>query len=314
MTSGEPAIKTVNLTKSFRHFKAVDQLNLEVGQGEIFGFLGPNGAGKTTTLRMLAGLSKPDSGEIILSGKPVIFGSKTGREKIGYLPDVPECYGYMKPLEFLSFCGALYGLDARSAKKKSAELLERVGLTASNKRIGGFSRGMKQRLGIAQALINDPDIIFMDEPVSALDPTGRYEVLDILKNLRGNTTVFFSTHIISDIEKVCDRIAIINKGVMLEQGAINDLKIKYDNKILSVGFPMEAQKEQIDRLADMIREKSWCSGLWYVNGNQFKIQITDRMPAQMQLPSMISECGLPLETMDSLSISLEEVFLKVVGK
>ena len=218
-TTENMAIETIGLVKSFGLFKAVDGLQLAVRKGEVFGFLGPNGAGKTTTLRMLAGLSKPDSGEIRLLGQPVSFGSMKGRERIGYLPDVPECYGYMRPVEFLSFCGALFGLDARTQKKRSLELLELVGLEHVNKRIGGFSRGMKQRIGIAQALINEPDIVFMDEPASALDPMGRYDVMEILTKLKGNTTVFFSTHIITDIERVCDTIAIIDKGGILEQGS-----------------------------------------------------------------------------------------------
>ena len=162
MNQDELAIQIKDLTKSFGSFKAVDRLNLNVKKGEIFGFLGPNGAGKTTTLRMLAGLSKPDSGEIRLLDRDVVFGNMRGRERIGYLPDVPECYGYMRPVEFMSFCGALFGLDAAHQKKRSKELLELVGLENVNKRIAGFSRGMKQRIGIAQALINEPEIVFMD--------------------------------------------------------------------------------------------------------------------------------------------------------
>jgi len=313
----ENAIETAGLTKSFGSFKAVDRLDLNVKKGEIFGFLGPNGAGKTTTLRMLAGLSRPDAGQIRLLGRNVSFGSMHGREQIGYLPDVPECYGYMKPVEFLNFCGALFGLDAAKQKKRSLELLELVGLENVHKRIGGFSRGMKQRIGIAQALVNEPEIVFMDEPASALDPMGRYDVMEILMKLKGNTTVFFSTHIISDIERVCDTIAIIDKGVMMEQGSISDLKNKYDNLTVSVSFA-EALSEQATRaFEESVQKTSWCTGISKDParaGNILLIRVTDRSIAQIEIPRLIAEQKLPLETMNSHSLSLEDIFLKVVGK
>ncbi len=317
MNSEEYAIQTIQLTKSFGSFKAVDQLSLNVRKGEVFGFLGPNGAGKTTTLRMLAGLSKPDSGEIKLLDRNVTFGSMRGRERIGYLPDVPECYGYMKPVEFLSFCGALFGLDASKQKKRSLELLELVGLENVHKRIGGFSRGMKQRIGIAQALINEPEIVFMDEPASALDPMGRYDVMEILTKLKGSTTVFFSTHILSDIERVCDTVAIIDKGVILEQGSILDLKNKYDNLTISVSFAEDLPEQAIRTFEESVQQTGWCAGITADPARAVKtllICVTDRSIAQMEIPRLIAAQKLPLETMNSHSLSLEDVFLKVVGK
>lgn len=317
MNSSDIAIQTIDLTKSFGQYKAVDRLNLSVKKGEIFGFLGPNGAGKTTTLRMLAGLSKPDSGEIRLLGANVIFGNMHGRERIGYLPDVPECYGYMKPVEFLSFCGALFGLSESDQKKRAKELLELVGLENVTKRIAGFSRGMKQRIGIAQALINEPEIVFMDEPASALDPMGRYDVMEILTKLKGNTTVFFSTHIISDIERVCDTIAIIDKGTILEQGSIPDLKSKYDNRTISLSFAENVPRQDLERFTEAIRGTAWSAGVMPDAGRStptLLIEVTDRAVAQVEIPRLIAEQRLPLETMNSHSLSLEDVFLKVVGK
>ena len=311
------AIETKGLIKSFGSFKAVDGLNLSVRKGEVFGFLGPNGAGKTTTLRMLAGLSRPDAGEIRLMGRPVAFGGMKGRERIGYLPDVPECYGYMRPVEFLSFCGALFGLDARTQKKRALELLELVGLEHVNKRIGGFSRGMKQRIGIAQALINEPDIVFMDEPASALDPMGRYDVMEILTKLKGNTTVFFSTHIITDIERVCDSIAIIDKGSILEQGGIQDIKAKYDNRRIALSFTEEVAAPAVRQFEDSVRSQDWCVEITTDTGRgeaSFAIVVTDRLTAQAEIPRLIAAYSLPLDTMNAHSLSLEDVFMKVVGK
>ena len=316
MISNEFAIRTIDLSKSFGQFKAVDKINLNVKKGEIFGFLGPNGAGKTTTLRMLAGLSKPDFGEISLLDKNVVFGSMHGRERIGFLPDVPECYGYMKPLEFLCFCGELFGLDSSKRKKKANELLELVGLENVKKRIGGFSRGMKQRIGIAQALINNPEIVFMDEPASALDPMGRFDVMEIMTKLKGNTTVFFSTHIITDIERVCDTIAIIDNGTILEQGTIPELKTKYDNFTISLSFSADSKENDIQQFIETIRQRSWCSdaGFDQLSARNLFIKVTDRPIAQNEIPRMIADYKLPLETMNSISMSLEDVFLKVVSK
>lgn len=311
----DTAIKIQKLTKTFGSFKAVDALDLDVTRGEIFGFLGPNGAGKTTTLRMLAGLSKPDSGEISLLGTDVSFGSMKGRERIGYLPDVPECYGYMKPIEFLCFCGDLFGLDAGQQKKKAMELLELVGLQNEKKRIGGFSRGMKQRIGIAQALVNDPDIVLMDEPASALDPMGRYDVMEIMTRLKGKTTVFFSTHIITDIERVCDTVAILNKGTIVEKGSIAELKSKYDNNTLSVSFSSDSISQAINDFKNVIQSRDWCRAVATKtdDANAFLITVSDRSVAQKELPGMIASLNLPLESMNSVSLSLEDVFLKVVA-
>lgn len=316
MNSNEYAIQTIDLSKSFGQFKAVDKINLNVQKGEIFGFLGPNGAGKTTTLRMLAGLSKPDSGEIRLLDRNVVFGSMHGRERIGYLPDVPECYGYMKPAEFLCFCGELYGLESSKQKKRANELLELVGLENVKKRIGGFSRGMKQRIGIAQALINEPEIVFMDEPASALDPMGRFDVMEILTKLKGNTTVFFSTHIITDIERVCDTIAIIDKGIILEQGTIPELKTKYDNFTISLSFSDDSQENEVKKFLETVRQTGWCSeaGMDSSQTKKLLIKVTDRSIAQIELPRIIAGQKLPLETMNAISLSLEDVFLKVVAK
>lgn len=175
---------------------------------------------------------------------------------------------------------------------------------------------MKQRIGIAQALINEPDIVFMDEPASALDPMGRYDVMEILTKLKGNTTVFFSTHIISDIERVCDTIAIINKGSILEQGTISDLKTKYDNNTISVTFADYSQVKDIEKFVEMLKMTAWCldAANSSINDKSIMIHVNDRSIAQIEIPVIIANLKLSLEFMNSHSLTLEDVFIKVVGK
>ena len=182
-----------NLSKSFGNHKVIDNLSFVVPEHSIFGFIGQNGAGKTTTMKMVLGLLKADSGSISVCGEKVSFGQTKTNQYIGYLPDVPEFYSYMRPKEYLKLCGEITGLPNEKIKRRSEELLTLVGLQDVNKKIGGFSRGMKQRLGIAQALLNEPKLLICDEPTSALDPVGRKEILDILQQVKGKSTVVFST-------------------------------------------------------------------------------------------------------------------------
>lgn len=308
------AIEIKSLSKKYGKVMAVDDLDLDVEKGCLFGLLGPNGAGKTTTLKILAGLTKPDSGNIKILGKSVSFGSIAGREKIGYLPDVPECYGYMTPVQYLKFCSDLYGMDEPTAKKNAYDLLELVGLENTQKKIAGFSRGMKQRMGIAQALINEPETVLMDEPASALDPTGRYEVMEILKRLKGKTTVFFSTHIISDIERVCDEVAVISKGKVLERGTVGELKTKYDKKNMEISFPGFILKNQLEDFKLKLNQQEWCEEITDMGKSVLKIRVVDRETAQKRIVHLLAENGLAIDKMDSLAISLEDIFLEVVKK
>ena len=213
-----------NLSKSFGSNRIIDSISFSVPQGSIFGFLGENGAGKTTTMKMILGLLKKDDGIIKVCGEEVYYGETKTNRFIGYLPDVPAFYGYMKPIEYLKLCGEITGMDGKILKRRIEELLNLVGLENNNKKIGGFSRGMKQRLGIAQALLNEPKLLICDEPTSALDPVGRKEILDILLKIKGKSTVIFSTHILSDVEKICDSIAILHKGNIALSGEVEKLK------------------------------------------------------------------------------------------
>ena len=203
--------------------EAVRGVSLTVEPGEIFGFLGPNGAGKTTTIKMLMGLIRPTSGEASVLGRPL--GDRHARARLGFLPEHPYFYDYLKPLEFLDFYGRLFSLSARERRKRAEALVDRVGLShAINRPLRKFSKGMIQRMGIAQALINDPDLVVLDEPMSGLDPMGRKDVRDIIFDLKARgKTVFFSSHILQDVEAICDRISIMVSGKVRAVGALDDL-------------------------------------------------------------------------------------------
>jgi ABC-2 type transport system ATP-binding protein len=227
----ETVIQIHNLTKDYeigflrkKTVRALNQLSLEVKRGEIFGFLGPNGAGKTTTLKILMRLIYPTQGEATILGKPL--DDAIMRTRIGYLPENPYFYDYLSGRELLAYSAALFGIPAHVAKIRADHLLKLVGLEEerANRQLRKYSKGMLQRIGIAQALINDPEIVFMDEPMSGLDPIGRREVRDLMLSLREqNKTVFFSSHILSDVEALCDRAAILAKGKLLRCGTVQEL-------------------------------------------------------------------------------------------
>lgn len=230
-----------NLKKNFGSKEVLCGLDLSVPEHSIFGFVGKNGAGKTTTMKAILGLLKSDSGEIYVMDEKVHFGQTSTNRYIGYLPDVPEFYSYMTTIEYLTLCGEICGMGKDDIVTRSKELLELVGLGQENRRIKGFSRGMKQRLGIAQALLNRPKLLICDEPTSALDPAGRKEILDILLAAKEQTTVLFSTHILSDVERICTEVAFLNNGKIAMQGTIAELR----NKRSSDGFIVETGKEEV---------------------------------------------------------------------
>ncbi len=221
------AVEIAGLTKVFAKARALDGVDLTVPEGSVFGFLGPNGAGKTTTLRILAGLARPSGGSATVFGHDVVSGADAIHAQLGYLPDVPGFYAWMTAREFLVLSGRLFRLPAATLAERVDALLDLAGLTDVDTRIGGYSRGMKQRLGVAQALINAPRLLLLDEPTSALDPMGRREVLEMIAGLAGRTTVFFSTHILADVERVCDTVAILARGRVVAQAPIDELKTRH---------------------------------------------------------------------------------------
>ena len=303
------AIETNNLCKSFKGFKAVDNLNLNVPEGSIYGFLGPNGAGKTTTIKMLTGLSQPTQGSIRINGSEVKFGSLRNRTDIGFLPDVPNFYDWMTPVEFLKFSGEMFSIDRKVLAGRIESLMALVGLEGIKKKIGGFSRGMKQRLGIAQALINEPRVVFMDEPTSALDPIGRKEVMDILLKLAAKVTVFFSSHILSDIERVCDRVVILDKGKMVLEDSMEELRNKYSKRIIAI----ETEKgESKLKLLRELGKKDWVEKVQDLDNGELQLYAADMCKAQHEIPAAFSATGAPLIKMNVLEPTLEDIFMKVV--
>lgn len=220
-------LSVTGLRKRFGDKEVLCGLDLSVPEHSIFGFVGKNGSGKTTTMKTVLGLLNADSGEIRVNGETVVYGQTATNRYIGYLPDVPEFYTFMTASEYLRFCGEISGLSKAENEERGRELLSLVGLADEKHRIKGFSRGMKQRLGIAQALLNRPKLLICDEPTSALDPVGRKEILDILVSVKNETTVLFSTHILSDVERICTDVAFLNNGVVDIQGKLSDIKTKY---------------------------------------------------------------------------------------
>jgi ABC-2 type transport system ATP-binding protein len=310
------ALEIRGLVKCYGAITAVDGLDLDVPSGAVFGFLGPNGAGKTTTLRMVAGLSAPTSGTIRIFDRAVRFGSHTGRERIGYLPDVPECYGYLKPLEFLTLCADLCGVERAAQRVRIPELLELVGLEKEKRRIGGFSRGMKQRLGIAQALVNAPDLVMLDEPASALDPAGRKDVMDVIGRLSERTTVFFSTHILADIERVCDRVAILVQGRCVVEDSIDGLRRQYAldaHRIRLAAISDEARCAEAGRFADRLSRLPWCAGIRMEPEGDLIVTYRDLAAARRGILSEAVGQDLPVERFEPVEPSLESIFMKVVG-
>jgi ABC-2 type transport system ATP-binding protein len=225
----EVVLRVTDLHKTFRigffrkKVEAVRGVSFEVKKGEIFGLLGPNGAGKTTTIKMILRLVFPTRGAIELFGTTSIGPRSLAR--LGYLPENPYVYQYLKPLEFLDLCGRLTGMRAADRDRRGRELVERVGLThAIDRPIGKFSKGMMQRIGIAQALLHDPELLILDEPMSGLDPIGRKEVRDlIIEQRQAGKTILFTSHILSDVERLCDRVGIVNRGKMSHYGVLSEL-------------------------------------------------------------------------------------------
>jgi len=302
-----PAISVRNLTKKFKLFTAVDNLSFEVEKHHVVGFLGPNGAGKTTTLRMLVGLSKPTDGDMEIAGMPIIFGKSDTNIKIGYLPELPSMYGWMSGYEYLEFIANIFKFSESKKKTKVAELLKLVDLTdAKDKRISTYSGGMKQRLGIAQALLNDPEVIILDEPVSALDPMGRKEVLSVIEKLKKNRTVLFSTHILSDVDRICDDVVIINNGKLVVSSPLSELKAKYASPILEVEFISDPAK-----IMATLRKEKWAKKIEQ-NGNKLRIwlfsndAITSNAPLNFLLTQkiVILKYGLTLPETEDLFINL----------
>ena len=296
------------LSKAFGGQKIIDNLNMTVPEGSVFGFIGQNGAGKTTTMKMVLGLLRPNQGEIIVCNEPVHFGQTKTNQYIGYLPDVPEFYDYMTPIRYLALCGEIIGLSKAEIYQRGEELLSLVGLGNVKKTIGGFSRGMKQRLGIAQALLTRPKLLICDEPTSALDPVGRKEILDILRKISSTTTVLFSTHILSDVERICDHAALLNQGGVVVEGTLSEIKALHGHESLLLEFPADdalhtfKSQEAIQPLLNTAEE----------SGKEIVFHSQEMEKVQHRVLSVLAETALCPIKIEIMEPSLESLFLEVI--
>lgn len=292
-----------NLKKSYKGFPVLRGLNMDVNDGDVYGFLGRNGCGKTTTMNIICGVIKKDEGEVKLgNGKPIT---------IGYLPESPAIFDFMTAREYLEYIAACAEYDG-DIKKRADEVLELVGLRdAANRRTKGFSRGMTQRLGMGAAILKKPELLIFDEPTSALDPQGRVEVIAIIERLKGlGCTIVLSTHILSDVERVANRIGIVNGGQIAEEGDIKSILRKYSGDVveLSVRELTDAQKLALLKVDFAVAEFNNETGVFRFGGFE-----DDTNNVSKRLIKLASDNDIIIESFKLGTASLEEVFGKVVG-
>ncbi len=283
--------------------KALSELSLTVSEKEVFGYLGPNGAGKTTTLKILVGLLRYTSGSVRMFGRNV--GDSDVRTRIGFVPEDPRFYEYLTAGETLRFFGRLLGLEGKSAEEKAGKYLETVGLSyAADTRVGKFSRGMRQRLGLAQALLNGPDLLLLDEPLSGLDPVGRAQIRDvILEQAATGKTVFFSSHVLPDVEAICSRVGIICEGRLRESGTIEEMLSKSLETVeIVVSGLSEAAAASLSEDVDAVRKTQ----------NMHVLSTTDSGKAQEILKRIIAE-GAAVESVSPRRETLEDYFMRRMG-
>jgi ABC-2 type transport system ATP-binding protein len=312
-TIDRAAIQTRGLSKRFGSILALDGLDLDVPVGSIFGLLGPNGAGKTTTIRILTGLARPSAGTAEVAGIEVGLDRPELRRRIGYLDQDPRFYGWMRGRELLELVGRLVGLEGQTLRARVAEMLERSGLTgAAERRIAGYSGGMRQRLGIAQALLHRPSIVFLDEPVSSLDPEGRRDVLGLIEELRGDTTVVVSTHVLSDVERICDRVAILDRGRLVTEAPLERLLADHVRPL----YRLIAEPGQGDLMAlvvERLRATAWVDDVAVEADAGLLIAVADPVAAGPALLAIVVEAGLRVALFERVRPTLEDVFLELVG-
>ena len=296
-------LNVTDLVKTYGDTNAVKGISFSIDEGRCVSLLGANGAGKTTTLKMLSGLLEPTSGSIFFQGAK----HRDLREFIGYLPQYPSFFNWMSGKEFLIFAAELAKINRKDAEKRSEELLERVGLSDAKKRkIGGYSGGMKQRLGLAQALIHRPKLLILDEPVSALDPLGRREVLDMMREIKKETTILFSTHVLHDAQEISDDILIINDGEIAISGELGAVMKQYQQPIIQIEF----DSEPTDWLKS-IEHYSFVSRV-SLKGNLANIDLTDLEKGRQILLEEIVNQKLPIRKFELVQTTLEDLFMEVV--
>lgn len=304
-------IRIENLVKKYGEHHVLKGININVNKGEIYGFLGHNGAGKSTTMNILSGLIKFQSGNCIINDVDISKNRKSVVKNIGYLPEDPKFYPYMSGLEYLDFIGRIGGDSKNEIKKKSKSLLDLVKLNdAKRRKIGGYSRGMKQRLGMAAALYNNPNLLLLDEPTSALDPEGRKDIVDIINHLKSQgKTVFLSTHILSDVERVCDRIGILHGGEIIIQENLSDLMKKYIVPVYDIEFKNEISEENLS----ILKSNTWIKEI-YKKEEKLAVYIDDTNDAHLNLIKTISNLNKAVLSYNLRKSNLEDIFLRVVNE
>ena len=308
----EKAIRCEGLVKRFGDVMALRGVDLDVPQGVIYGFLGPNGAGKTTTIRLLTGLDRPTEGRVAVLGREIERGGLSLRQRMGYLDQHPQFYGWMSGRELLEFVGGLYGLGGSELRYRVDEVLDETGLTkAAKRRTGGYSGGMRQRLGLAQALINKPDVLFLDEPASSLDPAGRRDILDIIAGMRGRATVFMSTHILADVERVCDQVGIIDEGRLIVDSSLTNLQDRYAQPVYILE-PEPMQDGKVSELTQSLRALPWVTSVTERRG-EIRVIAGDTEAARKGLLPLVAQTGIALVRFERDHPSLEDIFLRLVG-
>jgi ABC-2 type transport system ATP-binding protein len=317
-TRPAPAVVSCRgLTKRFgsgpRSILAVDALDLDIPAGSIFGLLGPNGAGKTTTLRMLTGMARPTSGTATVNGVEIGADDPLVRRSIGALDQAPRFYGWMRGAEVVEFAGRLSGLDGAMLRERTGTTLELVGLAgAARRRVSGYSGGMRQRLGIAAALVAEPSLLILDEPVSSLDPEGRRDLLDLISGLRGSATVILSTHVLDDAERTCDRVAILAAGRLIEEAALSDLLARH----AAPSYRLEATRGQEPTMATLraaLEAAPWCAAIVDIPGG-WDVLVSDEPAAARELLPMVAAASVSLLRFERVRPTLEDVFLRLVGR
>jgi ABC-2 type transport system ATP-binding protein len=310
----EAVISTQGLSKTYKEINALKSLDLRVPKNSIFGFLGPNGAGKTTTIKLLLGLSRPTSGSGTIFGHDIVNNSIAVRRRIGYLPQDPRFYEYMTARQTLDFTARFFfnGPEAQITKRVE-ETLELVGLEhKADRPIKTFSGGERQRLGIAQAQVNYPDLLILDEPAASLDPLGRRDVLEVMERLRKYATVFYCTHILDDVQRVSDRVAILNKGELVSQGSIEELLAGAEGVAYQVKFRGDAQA-----LEAKINALPWVQGIQQTtraNGYSWIINVSNPEQAEAELFRMIAaDLNVVVTEYRQRTYELEDIFMQIVG-
>jgi len=297
-----PALETERLRKRFGSKLAVADLSLTVGRGEVFGFLGPNGAGKTTSLKMLLGLIAPSAGRGRLLGRPI--GDRAARAKVGFLPEHFRFQDWLSGRELLHFHGRMFGLGGAALERRASELLARVDLLdAAHRPIREYSKGMMQRAGLAQALLNHPEIVFLDEPTSGLDPLGRRLVRDIIRELRGQgVTVFLNSHLLGEVEATCDRVAFVKQGRVVHELRLGDAPAGLEVELRVAGLSEAGFAALAGHGSDLVREGEVA---------RLRVESEDALPA---IAATVVAAGGRLYRMTPRARSLEDLFLEVMGQ